>query len=361
MQLTGIGGITDDPVNGLGDWYFISDVFVQDNLTVNGNATFKQDVEICGDLTVKGNITDENGNIIIDVTSTNVEITGQTPGDNVEIDDGSIKINDTNGDATIDKTADGLEVEATDQSSGNSASIIIDAANSSICAGGTFKVIGVIPVPGQQSEITDLLYRQKKDSDFFMFFITPSGGGINAYNNASGNTTGFDFNASTNNISLTPGTSLGLNGDFTMNGTANISGTLNVFGFKNFKIDHPLDPLNKYLIHSCIEGPEALNIYNGNIKTDEHGLNTVQLPGYFNALNRDYRYQLTIVGKTFAKALIWEEVNDKNEFVIKTDEPGIDVSWQVTGVRDDAYARDNMIKVEPDKETEMIGKLLYQP
>src|SRR5207247_8062990 len=34
-------------------------------------------------------------------------------------------------------------------------------------------------------------------------------------------------------------------------------------GTKSFRIDHPFDPLNKYLLHYSAEGPEPLNIYSG--------------------------------------------------------------------------------------------------
>jgi hypothetical protein len=39
-----------------------------------------------------------------------------------------------------------------------------------------------------------------------------------------------------------------------------------------------------------------MNIYNGNIITDQNGLAVVELPDYFESLNRDFRYQLTVAG-----------------------------------------------------------------
>ena len=73
---------------------------------------------------------------------------------------------------------------------------------------------------------------------------------------------------------------------------------------KHFIIDDPLDPANKYLIHSCVESPDRMNIYNGTIvTTDRNGTATVELPGYFEALNIDYRYQLTVIGQ-FAQAIV---------------------------------------------------------
>lgn len=38
-------------------------------------------------------------------------------------------------------------------------------------------------------------------------------------------------------------------------------------GGGSFKIDHPLDPENKYLYHSFVESPDMMNVYNGNITT----------------------------------------------------------------------------------------------
>ena len=139
-------------------------------------------------------------------------------------------------------------------------------------------------------------------------------------------------------------------------GQVGISGDLVVSGSKNFMIDHPLDPANKYLFHSCIESPDRMNIYNGNIITDASGLATVELPGYFETLNIDYRYQLTVIGQ-FAQAIVWEKIHN-NRFVIKTDRPNIEVSWQVTGIRNDAYAKAHPMVVEKEKDAKDRGKYL---
>ena len=39
----------------------------------------------------------------------------------------------------------------------------------------------------------------------------------------------------------------------------------------SFKIDHPLDPANKYLYHSFVESPDMKNVYDGVIALDERG------------------------------------------------------------------------------------------
>jgi len=129
-------------------------------------------------------------------------------------------------------------------------------------------------------------------------------------------------------------------------GAADITGTLTKPA-GSFRIDHPLDPANEYLYHSFVESPDMMNIYNGSVTTDKHGLATVILPAYFEALNRDFRYQLTPVGQ-FAQAMVAEKVNG-NHFMIKTNKPGVEVSWQVTGIRHDAYANQHRIQVEEAK------------
>jgi hypothetical protein len=136
----------------------------------------------------------------------------------------------------------------------------------------------------------------------------------------------------------------GLAGKF--NGDVEITGMLSKGG-GSFKIDHPLDPENRYLYHSFVESPDMKNIYDGNVVTDANGEATVELPAYFQSLNRDFRYQLTVLG-TFAQAIVAEEIKG-NRFLIRTSAPGVKVSWQVTGVRQDAWANKNRIKVEVEK------------
>ncbi|MGE5848120.1 MAG: hypothetical protein ACM34O_15460, partial [Ignavibacteria bacterium] len=134
------------------------------------------------------------------------------------------------------------------------------------------------------------------------------------------------------------------------------AGGLSVSGDKNFKIDHPLDPANKYLIHSCVESSERMNIYNGNIITDANGFASVELPAYFQPLNTDYRYQLTTIGQQ-AQAWIETEIRN-NRFTIKTDKPNVKVSWQVTGVRNDEYAKQHPFSAVREKEERNKGKYL---
>ena len=140
-------------------------------------------------------------------------------------------------------------------------------------------------------------------------------------------------------------------------GDLTVSGKLQVTsGMKMFHIDHPLDPENKYLNHAAIESSEVLDVYSGNIITDVGGDAVVQLPDWFEALNKDFRYQLTVVG-TFAQAIVADEIKD-NRFAIRTNAPNVKVSWQVTGVRSDPTARKYRFEIEEDKAQRERGYYL---
>lgn len=139
-------------------------------------------------------------------------------------------------------------------------------------------------------------------------------------------------------------------------GNVNVTGSVSKAG-GSFKIDHPLDPANRYLYHSFVESPDMLNIYNGNITTDANGDAIVAMPEYFDTLNRDFRYQLTVIGQ-FAQAIVATKI-EKNRFTIKTDKPNVEVSWQVTGIRQDAYANKHRIPVEEDKPERERGSYLH--
>jgi hypothetical protein len=146
------------------------------------------------------------------------------------------------------------------------------------------------------------------------------------------------------------------------NGVVGIDGNLAIAGniFKSgggFMIDHPLDPGNKYLCHSFVESPDMLNVHNGNVTTDLNGEATVALPDYFEVINQDFRYQLTVIGQ-FAQAIVAQEIRN-NRFTIKTDQPGVKVSWQVTGIRRDPWAVANRIAVEEEKAAADKGRYLH--
>jgi hypothetical protein len=122
---------------------------------------------------------------------------------------------------------------------------------------------------------------------------------------------------------------------------------------KHFKIDHPTDPANKFLVHSSVESSEMMNIYSGNVVTDELGLATVKLPDWFEAENTDFRYQLTAIGRD-AHVWVAEEVGN-GQFKVATNPSHVKVSWQITAVRQDAYAKAHPMVVEQPKTAKERG------
>jgi hypothetical protein len=159
-------------------------------------------------------------------------------------------------------------------------------------------------------------------------------------------------------------------------GSVSITGNMSATGTKNFRIDHPLDPANKYLYHASIESSEVLNLYSGNAVLDDSGEALVQLPDWFEVINKDFRYQLTPVGAPGRDIYIAEEVSG-GHFKIAGGKPGTKVSWQVSGVRNDAWEQAHPWAVAEDKgadrghyltpelygapETERIGYMPVPP
>jgi len=137
-------------------------------------------------------------------------------------------------------------------------------------------------------------------------------------------------------------------------GDVDVNGTLTKSA-GSFKIDHPLDPANKYLSHSFVESPDMKNVYDGVVALDSSGEAWVELPEWFEALNQDFRYQLTAIGAPGPNLYIADEVSG-NRFHIAGGEPGMRVSWQVTGIRHDKYAEAHRIPVEEPKSEREMGQ-----
>ena len=125
---------------------------------------------------------------------------------------------------------------------------------------------------------------------------------------------------------------------------------------KNFIIDHPLDPDNKYLVHGSIESNQMMNIYSGVVTLNASGEAVVQLPDWFEALNKDFTYQLTCMGG-YAQVYVADEINN-HQFKVAGGRAGLKVSWQVTGIRHDAFAVANPMLVEQPKRKEDRGRYL---
>jgi hypothetical protein len=143
-----------------------------------------------------------------------------------------------------------------------------------------------------------------------------------------------------------------------------------------FEIDHPLDPANKHLSHSFVESPDMKNVYDGIVVLDRKSKAEIELPNWFGALNKDFRYQLTAIGAPGPNLYIAEEIseastttnyssnsgnnnNNNSRFKIAGGTSGMKVSWQVTGIRKDPWANANRIQIEEDKPAKERGYYLY--
>ena len=121
-----------------------------------------------------------------------------------------------------------------------------------------------------------------------------------------------------------------------------------------FKIDHPLEPERKHLSHSFVESAEMKNVYDGVVGLDANGECCVELPEWFEALNCDFRYQLTSIGGPAPNLHIAREVSN-NRFNIAGGKSKMKVSWQVTGIRKDSWARAHPLIVEEEKPADAQG------
>ena len=139
-------------------------------------------------------------------------------------------------------------------------------------------------------------------------------------------------------------------------GNVNVHGAITKSG-GSFKIDHPLDPANKYLYHSFVESPDMKNIYDGVATLDGKGEAVVSLPAWFEALNKDFRYQLTAIGAPGPNLHIAQELAN-NRFRIGGGTQGMKVSWQITGIRHDAWAVAHPVAVEQSKSAGEKGTYL---
>lgn len=180
---------------------------------------------------------------------------------------------------------------------------------------------------------------------------TATGSGYGIYGYASGTGTGTRYGVYGN----ASGGATAWAGYFL--GNVEVTGTVTKASSAT-KIDHPEDPGNKYLQHANVGSPDMKNMYDGVVALDASGRATVLLPEYFSALNKEFRYQLTAIGKPAPSIYVEKEI-EGNMFVIAGGEAGMKISWQVTGIRKDPFAENNRMDVVKEKRPENKGKYLH--
>ncbi len=136
------------------------------------------------------------------------------------------------------------------------------------------------------------------------------------------------------------------------------AGTIGSTGTKLFQIDHPLRPETHYLNHFCAEGPEPYNLYRGTVMLDARGEAWVQLPDYFEAINRDPTISLTPVGTPMPNLHVAVEIQN-NRFKIAGGAPGKKVFWRVEAIRNDLWVQRYGYQTEQEKEDAIKGKYLH--
>jgi hypothetical protein len=146
-------------------------------------------------------------------------------------------------------------------------------------------------------------------------------------------------------------------------------------GSKAFRIDHPDDPQNRYLLHYCAESPEVINFYRGTAVLDGAGEAVVELPGYFAKINKTPSYQLTAIGAPMPNLHVAEEISGAALSRGERAQPGETaplctfriaggaasgkVSWRVEAVRNDLRMRAKGAPIEREKQGAERGKYQY--
>jgi len=127
-------------------------------------------------------------------------------------------------------------------------------------------------------------------------------------------------------------------------------------GVKAFVIDHPTDPENKNLKHFCMESPEVLNLYRGNVALDANGEAVVELPEYFESINTNFSYNLTPIGAPVN--LYIKEKIEGGQFKIAGGNPNMEVSWTVYAERNDKYLQTYPGSKQVEVDKRQPGKYL---
>jgi hypothetical protein len=110
------------------------------------------------------------------------------------------------------------------------------------------------------------------------------------------------------------------------------------YGSKTFVIDHPKDE-NKYLVHACLEGPEAGVYYRGKGEIINNISTTILLPDYVDKLATEFTVTITPIYDGKVKCFAATEI-ENNKFDVYGENGRF--HWIVHGKRSN-------IDVEPTK------------
>jgi hypothetical protein len=113
---------------------------------------------------------------------------------------------------------------------------------------------------------------------------------------------------------------------------------------KTFVIDHPIND-KKYLVHACIEGPEAGVYYRGEGEITNNSHTTICLPDYVQHFAREFTIQITPIYSGKKMEPLYTSRVENNSFIVYGE--NCQFYWHVTGKRND-------IEVEPSKDSTIV-------
>jgi hypothetical protein len=120
---------------------------------------------------------------------------------------------------------------------------------------------------------------------------------------------------------------------------------------KSFIIDHPIEQ-HKYLVHACLEGPEAGVYYRGTGEILDNISTIIELPNYVTALATDFTVQITPIYNGKINVVNTSELVN-NKFTVYGE--NCKFYWQVTGKRSDVMTE----PFKTDVEVKGQGPYLY--
>jgi len=122
---------------------------------------------------------------------------------------------------------------------------------------------------------------------------------------------------------------------------------------KTFVIDHP-DDENKFLVHACLEGPEAGVYYRGEAQIENNECVTIQLPKYVEKIAKNFTVHLTH---------IYDEASKDESSPLKTTRV-VNNQFKVYGKNCAffwiVYGERLAIDAEPSKDTPVQGSGPYK-
>jgi hypothetical protein len=113
-------------------------------------------------------------------------------------------------------------------------------------------------------------------------------------------------------------------------------------GAKTFVIDHPTEK-DKYLVHACLEGPEAGIYYKGEGKITNNEYCEIKLPHYVSKIGYDFVIQITPIYSGKKIEQLYSSRIKNNSFFVYGE--NTEFYWLVHATRENIVVEPNKINV----------------